>query len=777
MKHYLSRKLLIITHQLSRTGAPIALLKTVRLLLDEGNEITLISMEKGPLEEEYVKLGITPIYEKDFLINWQYYLTYFQEFEGVICNTIVTFEAVHVLNYLTVPTLWWIHEPKEYFATIGEVLPDISNLNSNITVAVVSPLSRDYIKEAYGIEPVVLPIGTKDEKNQFFDENTTHYPDEKVKIACIGSYSYTKGHDLLSEAILSLSKEEADAVEFYFCSDEETCDERYLNEVKKLENNYSIHRMGALPIRKLHEFIREMDFVICPSRMETFSMVAAESMMLSTPVWISSGCGILGVIEDYKYSFEKENTEAIADVLKKSISIKNNELEYQKLKNYVREIYETYLSEDIFREKFFSFLVDLIPKKRLILLTGNYDIIDIFTHEFTKAFSRMGYDTFEFDCSDLENSLPKFGSYLARDGQISAVITFNFYSTFMELKEGQQIWREHNIPVITYLMDHPFCFAENMKKLGSNDILLCPDKNHMNYITKYYPNVSVSGFLGHGGIEKYKEKKPMKDRDIEVLYAGGISLPNVKKILPDFSKYDFDAKALGDEAYEYLIFHNNETTEEVLEKLLLSYDVEMSLEEKREFISDMHYVDLMVVSHYREKVVRTLAEAGVHVTLYGFGWEEFDWIKELNVDYRGRVSADEIIDLMADTKIVLSTMTWFKDGTHDRVFNGMLQGAFTITDTSIYMKEEFRGLYPDDVIAYGRRKSDKIEAGEMSSDEYEVGFFELDEIDKLPDMIKRLLENDETLEGLASAGYKKAKQFHTWEARALELDRDLLHYL
>ena len=36
------------------------------------------------------------------------------------------------------------------------------------------------------------------------------------------------------------------------------------------------------------------------------------------------------------------------------------------------------------------------------------------------------------------------------------------------------------------------------------------------------------------------------------------------------------------------------------------------------------------------------------------------------------MSADKIVDLMYDSKIVLNTMTWFKDGTHDRVFNGML---------------------------------------------------------------------------------------------------------
>ena len=62
-------------------------------------------------------------------------------------------------------------------------------------------------------------------------------------------------------------------------------------------------------------------------------------------------------------------------------------------------------------------------------------------------------------------------------------------------------------------------------------------------------------------------------------------------------------------------------------------------------------------------------------------------------------------------------------------------------------------------------------------DAAEVGFFELDEIEKLPAMIDTLLADDEQLEKLAHRGYEKAKNEHSWEERAKELDRDLLLYL
>ena len=117
---------------------------------------------------------------------------------------------------------------------------------------------------------------------------------------------------------------------------------------------------------------------------------------------------------------------------------------------------------------------------------------------------------------------------------------------------------------------------------------------------------------------------------------------------------------------------------------------------------------------------------------------------------------------MADSRIVLSTMTWFKDGTHDRVFNGMLQGAVAVTDTSVYMEEEFKGIYA---------------GGDYGAADAELGFFRLSEIEKLPDMVRYLLDDPGRMQQLADAGYKKALAGHTWEKRAMELDRDLLQFM
>ena len=176
-----------------------------------------------------------------------------------------------------------------------------------------------------------------------------------------------------------------------------------------------------------------------------------------------------------------------------------------------------------------------------------------------------------------------------------------------------------------------------------------------------------------------------------------------------------------------------------------------------EVIADLHFIDLYAVSYFREKTIRSLAESGIEIMLYGAGWENCSWIDRPNVHYGGRVSAEEIIEKMQDAKIVLSTMTWFKDGTHDRVFNGMLQGAAAVSDTSVYMKEEFCGFLSSD-----------------QTDERELVLFELPEISFLPAQVKALLEDEPLLQSIADKGYQKAKEKHTWRNRAKELKTDIL---
>ncbi len=396
--------------------------------------------------------------------------------------------------------------------------------------------------------------------------------------------------------------------------------------------------------------------------------------------------------------------------------------------------------------------------KRLVFFAGVYDTLDLFTFELKKEFESLGYETMVFDVRKMAQGLKELAEFAAKP--VKAVITFNNLGFNMELHPGRNIWEELGIPCVNILMDHPFCYKEALDHAPANAVVLCTDRNHMRYLERFYPAIPVIGFLPHAGKEVSDQKKPLSERSIGVLYAGNLSRTFAENIIPDLSKYtEFDAKAVCRQAYRQLIEHPFKTTEQALEEQLQAAGLALSDPQLKDIIADLHFVDLYAVSYYRERTVRVLAEQGIPIQIYGAGWEDCSWLWRPNVTYGGKVPAEEVVVKMQDAKIVLSTMTWFKDGTHDRVFNGMLQGAVAVTDTSGYMKEEFCGY------------------GEGTAQDGELVFFELEELDKLPSRIQDLLEHLDCAQRVADCGYAKAKRFHTWHSRALELEQDLLSQL
>ena len=385
--------------------------------------------------------------------------------------------------------------------------------------------------------------------------------------------------------------------------------------------------------------------------------------------------------------------------------------------------------------------------KRLILFVGVYDTLDIFTYELNKSFKAMNYETLIFNSANINESLAALGGFIKKP--VTAAITFNNLGFNMELTPGKNIWEDLGIPIINILMDHPFCYKKALDNAPSNAIVLCVDRNHMRYLNRFYPNIAITGYLPHGGKISSSERKAIVDRKYDVIYAGNLSRQFADNITPDLSQYEFDAEALCRKVYDNAIANPYKTTEEVIEEELLAIGLQPDADRLCQLISELHFIDLHIVSYYREKVVETVARSGLKLLLCGAGWENCDWIGLPNIEYAGKIPAEDVVVKMADAKIVLSTMTWFKDGTHDRIFNGMLQGAISASDSSLYMKEEFTS---------GK----------------DMLLFELDEIDKLPGLLKDILSDASRAQAIADTGYKKALEFHTWDARAKELHNDLL---
>lgn len=378
---------------------------------------------------------------------------------------------------------------------------------------------------------------------------------------------------------------------------------------------------------------------------------------------------------------------------------------------------------------------------RYIFFRGLIDTLDLYTDEFVKIFAEQGAECLVLDAGCIEDEMLRLKAFLLQP--VTGVISFNNIGLQLELEDGRNIWDTFQVPFWDILMDHPFHYKKALDLAPEQTILLCMDRNHVEYVKRFFPNIKKAEFFPHAGISVRKREDilPVRERKIDVLYAGGLSRYAAEGLVPDLGKIaDFDAFMLVRNALEKLIQEPDYTTEDVIEQCLKEMGLVFDDGRLGEIITELRFIDSFAVSFYREQMVRILAESGITVTVFGTGWDRLEW-EHPNFVYGGEIPPGQILELMNQSRVVLNTMTWFKRGAHDRIFNGMLAGAAVVSDTSEYLQEHFL-------------------------DGRELRMFSLkEEALVLADLVKELLEDENCAQSIADCGYQSAVEHHMWKNR------------
>lgn len=384
---------------------------------------------------------------------------------------------------------------------------------------------------------------------------------------------------------------------------------------------------------------------------------------------------------------------------------------------------------------------------KYIFIKGYYDTLDLFSDEIIAELNKRGHSCQLIKKDSYEKDLKLFYKNV-KDSAADAVIVFNNIGYNLGENEGGNVWDRLNIKYIDILVDHPFHFHSKLLELPKNSILFCVDKNHVNYIKKYYPRFQKVFFLPHAGCENEINKKRglLKEakKDIDIIYAGNLSRVFAENLIPDFDGFnEIDGMDFSMEVLEGLIKNPDRTTEDAICNALYDRGIKGDKNRELEYINAFRFVDGFAVSYFRELSVRILVDNGFKVTVLGDGWEKTDWCENKNLKLLGKVEAKDVIAYMLKSKIVLNTMTWFKAGAHDRIFNGALCKAHILTDASKYLSHEIK-------------------------EERGISFFDLKEIDSVLEKVERALKNY-NINDISDGFFKLCNDKHTWANRIDEI--------
>ncbi len=338
------RKVLLISHELSLTGAPRALFNVAKILKDKGFEPVVLSPAFGELEKELVQNNIEYYIEPLLLVKllFQCPVTkdFFQSFETIFFNTL---PSLRFAPYIVSKNkkIAWIHEARLAFER-EEVTRDFVKLFENIdevySVGMYSKSFTDkYIDKnkshilLYGIDEIDIA-------------NLPEKTEEKLVFAIVGLCSERKGHDIFVQAIQKLPKEVRENSVFEIIGNIDK--RKFSQKIKSIAGQEGIFCTGQLSYKETINEMNKIDCLVCPSIDDPMPMVCTEAMMLEKVVLTSSSTGTAYFIDEGKNGFV---FEADADALKDCICrVYGQKQELKSIGKNARKIYERHFKQDVF---------------------------------------------------------------------------------------------------------------------------------------------------------------------------------------------------------------------------------------------------------------------------------------------------------------------------------------------------------------------------------------------------------------------------------------------
>lgn len=390
-------------------------------------------------------------------------------------------------------------------------------------------------------------------------------------------------------------------------------------------------------------------------------------------------------------------------------------------------------------------------RDKIILMIGGTETLDFFSRQLDIGFQKLGYQTFLFDQTREEESAEALSHFTGYSDAI--LVTFNFdgihYDTSLYDGEGNSFWIKRDIPCVNIAVDHPFYYPELFAIQGKGFYEVSIDRYHMQYMSTYYPKLNNSLFLPLGGTSLSPEGnyKPLSERSYDVVFTGNFAPKET--FLTYINRLGEEYAAFYQAILEELIQNPDLPDDLVMEQHLQKEIPEITKNELNQTMGNMIFIDTYIRFYYREKVIQTLVDNGIHVHCIGHGWDRLTCAHPEYLTFEKNTLSLDCLERMADAKISLNVMPWFKDGAHDRVFNAMANGSVCLTDHSKYLDE-------------------------ILTEDENVIFYNLNHLDTLPEKVKTLLANPSKLEEIAKKGYELAITKHTWLARAKTLHENLL---
>lgn len=334
---------LLVSHELTRTGAPVVLQDMAVALTQMGYRVLIASPIDGPLRVELVEAGIPVIIDASISsaeIPTGFVQRMVEQVAFTVVNTLATVELIKRNINTENKIIWWLHEAEESFRFLETRLPE--HVSDNIHVYFVSEYVRkQMMKTSIRYQGDIFHYGTWDVEHQ-----PPMQQHDRLRFACVGTYSARKGQDILMDAITQLPLNILEQCEFWFAGP--IYDRGIYDSLKKMEQVYTnIKVWGERERTEIYNLFEQVDCIVSPSRDDPLPVVLTECMRIFKVCMCSDATGTAGLITNGVDGvvFKANDAEDLADAITKLVGSRDR---LDNMKEKSRCLYEKTLKMDVF---------------------------------------------------------------------------------------------------------------------------------------------------------------------------------------------------------------------------------------------------------------------------------------------------------------------------------------------------------------------------------------------------------------------------------------------
>ena len=365
------RNVLLISQDLTLTGAPIMLSHLAKWCKTHGIFVVVMSPVDGPLRETLVGADIPVIIDPLLATGYEAFTKFgcrlpvrshrsftkfARDFDCIVASTIFAAPLIRDASNEAIPHIWWIQEGLvgNHYLNKYSVLPAVLGLAELI---ITPDKSSRRIYQAFARHPIrVLPYGIPDIAHGRIGRQER--PDERLRFLLLGTIEHRKGQQTLLQAVGRLPPDVLDRSEFLIVG--RPNDAKLAADVRRAaEGSPHIRFRETVAHNDALALIQETDVMLCASSDETGPLTLIEAMALGKPI-LSTKVGVVGenlIPEEDALFVEPGDAAGLAAAIQRLV--RDPEL-LRKLATNARAAYDQYFGLERFGKGFLAVLEEAI---------------------------------------------------------------------------------------------------------------------------------------------------------------------------------------------------------------------------------------------------------------------------------------------------------------------------------------------------------------------------------------------------------------------------------